>query len=376
MPTYLTDPNLCFLNHGSFGATPQEILDVQTSLRREMERSPVDFLHRQISHRVLEARTAVATFLNADVQGTVFTHNATTGINAVISSLPFQNGDEILTTNHRYDAVRNTLEHTARRYNAHVIEAKVPFPIHDADQVVAAIEGSITTKTKLLVIDHITSPTALIFPINQIIELAHSHGIPILVDGAHSPGQIDVDLDELGADFWVGNFHKWLCAPKGCAVLYVDPKWRDTIHPPVISHGYSDGFIAQFDWSGTDDPTAWLCAPHAIALHRELGGAQLRAAHHRLVQLGRSTIATALNVQLPHPDDPKLYGAMAAIPLPCTPDRVPTLFQQIREKDRIEVPIITWDGRAWCRISGFAAYNSEDQYVALARALKRRLSAE
>ena len=374
MPTYLTDPSLCFLNHGSFGATPQEILDIQTSLRREMERSPIDFLHRQISNRIQEARSAVATFLHADLDGTVFTHNATTGVNAVLSSLPFQDGDEILTTNHRYDAVRNTLEHTARRYNAHVIEATVPFPIHDADQIVGAIEDSITTKTKLLVIDHITSPTALIFPIRKIIGLAHARGIPILVDGAHSPGHIDVDLSVLGADFWVGNFHKWLCAPKGCAVLYVAPKWRDIIHPPVISHGYGDGFVAQFDWSGTDDPTAWLCAPGAIALHQKMGGARLRNDHHTLVQFGRRTIATALNVQLPHPDDPNLYGAMATIPLPCGPEHVPTLFRQIREEECIEVPIITWDGRAWCRISGFSAYNREEQYVALAQALQRRIS--
>ncbi len=373
MPTYLTDPNLSFLNHGSFGATPKEILDIQDSFRREMETSPVDFLHRNIAERVHEARASVARFLNADNDGTVFTHNATTGVNAVISSFPFQDGDEILTTNHRYDAVRNTLDYTAKRVNARVTEANIPFPLEDAQDIVDAIESAITDKTRLLVIDQITSPTALIFPIKQIIDLAHSRGLPILVDGAHCPGQVDVDIASLGADFWVGNLHKWLCAPKGCAALYVAPQWRDTIHPPVISHGYGSGFVAQFDWTGTNDPTAWLCAPHVIELHQKMGGASLRKAHHELVRFGRHVIAEALHVDLPHPDVPQLYGSMATIPLPCTAARVPTLFEEIRNEEQIEVPIIVWDGRAWTRISGFAAYNTEDQYVQLARALHRRL---
>ena len=190
MPHYLTDPELCFLNHGSFGASPREILDIQSAFRLEMERKPIDFLYRNIAAQVQEARKPVAQFLNADLDGTVFVNNATTGVNAILASFPFEEGDEILTTNHRYDAVRNTLDHTASRRKASVVEAKVPFPLKDAKQVIEAIRSSITPRTRLLVIDQITSPTALIFPVAEIVAMAHENGLPILIDGAHSPGQI------------------------------------------------------------------------------------------------------------------------------------------------------------------------------------------
>ena len=373
MPTYLTDPDLCFLNHGSFGSTPQEILDIQNALRLEMELRPIDFLNRDIAKNLLEARKAVADFIHSDLDGTFFVNNATTGINAVLASFPLQTGDEILTTDHRYDAVRNTLDHTAARRNARVVEARIPFPLRSSQQIIDAIEASITPRTRLLVIDQITSPTALILPVAQIVSMAHERGLPILIDGAHSPGQIDVDIHRLSPDFWVGNLHKWLCAPKGCAALYVAPKWRETIHPTVISHGYGSGIAAQFDWTGTSDPTAWLCAPHVIEMHKNQGGAVFRAAHHSLVQQGRQVIANALEVSLPHPDDAKLYGSMATIPLPCRAEDVPELFQQIRREDHIEVPIIVWDKRAWTRISGFAGYNRPEQYVRLANALRKRL---
>jgi len=373
MATYLLDRNVCFLNHGSFGATPSELLNVQAKLRRTLESEPVDFLNRHIEERINDARRPVADFLNADLDGTVFVGNATSGFNAVVQSFPWKEGDQILTTNHRYDAVRNTLTYVASRHGAEVVEAHVPFPILGPTEVLDAIESAITTRTRMMVIDQITSPTALIFPVREIIDLAKSRGIAIMIDGAHAPGQVDINLHTMGADFWVGNLHKWLCAPKGAAVLYVAEQWRETIHPTVISHGFGQGLAAEFGWCGTHDPTAWLCAPDAITLHQEQGGSLFRAAHHTLVQNGRAVIADALNVELPHPDDSRMYGSMASIPLPCSVDIVPKLFKSVRSEDQIEVPIIVWDDRAWVRISGFAGYNTAEQYERLAHALQARL---
>ena len=374
MATHLLDPKVCFLNHGSFGSTPDELLLLQMQLRREMEREPVDFLARTHTERWHTAVSSVARFLNAEASGTVLIHNATSGINSVIASFPWAEGDEILTTNHRYPAVRNTFDHSAKRHGVRVVEANVPFPIDAPQQMIDAIAASITPKTRMIAIDQIASPTALIFPVKEIIAMAKSKGIATLIDGAHAPGQIDLDLTDLGPDFWVGNFHKWLCAPKGTAVLFVAEQWRKVVHPTCISHGYQEGLHAEFEWTGTLDPTAWFCAAEAIALHERQGGQAFRSAHHALVQQGRRVIANAINVSLPHPDDPRLYGSMATIPLPHPPNRIESLWNTIRTKHGIEVHMVPWDNRSWVRISGYSAYNSPEQYDQLADALVQELN--
>jgi len=253
------------------------------------------------------------------------------------------------------------------------VEAQVPFPIDGPESIIQAIEAALTPQTRMVVIDQITSPTALCFPVDAIVQMARARGIITLVDGAHAPGQVDTNLTRMAPDFWVGNLHKWLCAPKGCAVLYVSEPWRQHIHPGTISHGYNRGLHAEFSWIGTYDPTAWFCAPLAIELHQQQGGKDFRAAHHELVRAGREVVAGALEVALPHPDRPDMYGSMATIPLPCTIDDAPRLFEALRQEDKVEVPIIPWGGRAWVRISGFAGTNTPDQYHYLAMCLKRRL---
>jgi isopenicillin-N epimerase len=373
MANFLLDPDICFLNHGSFGATPEELLQVQDEFRRALEREPIDFLARKLPDLLAQARKAVADFIGAEPDGLVFVQNATSGVNAVLSSLSLGAGDTILTTNHRYDAVRFTLDRWAAQRGAKVNEAEVPFPIASHDDVLQAIARAWTEDVRLLVVDHITSPTALIFPVAKLVKMARDRGVPVLVDGAHAPGQIDLDIKALGADFWVGNLHKWLCAPKGTAVLCMADKWRDIVHPPVTSHGYALDLHTRFDWCGTFDPSAWLTAPAAIALHQTLGDAQFRAQHHALVQTGRAVLAEALGVELPHPDDPTLYGSMATIPIPLEPEHTRALNDTLREKDQIEVPIIAWRGQSWVRISGFAGYNHPGQYEELAATLQRRL---
>ena len=373
MATYLLDPEVCFLNHGSFGATPEELLVAQDTLRRALEREPIDFLLRLLPDRLCQARAAVGGFIGADPEGLVFVQNATAGVNAVLGSFEFGPGDEILTTNHRYDAVRNTLDRWASARGAQVTEAVVPFPLAGPSDVLDAIGAAWTDRVRLLVVDHISSPTALIFPIAELVAMAKERGVPVLVDAAHAPGQVTLDVAALGADFWVGNLHKWLCAPKGAAVLAIAESWRDRVHPLVTSHGHGSGLQAEFDWCGTFDPTPWLTAPAAIALHEAQGGAAFRAAHHALVREGRQVIASALDVDLPHPDDPALYGAMATIPLPIPADATLDLFTALRNEDRIEVPVIQWRESAWVRISGFAGYNRPEQYVHLAETLRSRL---
>jgi isopenicillin-N epimerase len=372
--TFQLDTDVCFLNHGSFGACPVELLDEQDRLRRRVEREPVDFLVRQLPGLLGEARSAVSGFLGTRPEQLAFVRNATTGVNAVLGSLELRPGDELLTTDHRYQAVRNAMERVAKRAGARVVEAEVPYPLASPDQVYDAVAAGFSERTRLLVVDWITSATALILPIQRLVELARSRGVPVLVDGAHAPGQVDVDLSVLGADFFTGNLHKWLCAPRGAAVLAVAPQWVPRIHHPVTSHGYGEGLHAELDWVGSDDPTPWLCAPMAIAMHQAMGGAALRERHHTLVQAGRVVVAEALTVELPHPDDPSMYGAMAVIPLPdgfgpATLDGALSLNRRLFEQHRVEVPIICWFGRLWVRISGFAAYNRPEDYGRLAEAL-------
>lgn len=372
-PLFLLDPEVTFLNHGSFGACPAEVLAAQDGWRREMEREPVDFLARRLPGLLAQARACAATFVGADAAGLAFVPNATSGIAAVLDGLSLGPGDELLTTTHRYDAVRNAMDRAAARAGARVVEAAVPFPIEDGEQAVRAVAGALSPRTRILVVDQVTSPTALLLPVAAIARRARERGVPVLVDGAHAPGQVDLDVCALGADWWVGNLHKWTCAPKGTALLWAAPDRREALHAQVTSHGFGKGIHEEFDWPGTFDPTAWLASTAAIDLHEAMGGPTFRAANHALVARGREAVADALGARLPHPDDPSLYGSMAAIELPVAPDRARDLNLALYEADRVEVPTFAWGGRAWVRISGFAAYNVPEHYDRLARALRRAL---
>jgi len=387
-PQFLLDPNWTFLNHGSFGATPREILDAQIKWRHQMERQPVRFVVDQLQNATDAARKEAGRLLGANPANLAFVSNATTGVNAVMRSLSFRQGDEVLTTNHRYQAVRNTLDHICDRTGAKVVEAHIPFPLHSSEDIFSAVCNGFTSRTTLLVVDQISSPTALIFPVARLIQEAKSRGIAVLVDGAHAPGQLGFGqdnptprdcpgLDDLGADFWVGNLHKWICAPKGAAVLWVADEHRPRIHAPAISHGYKQGIHAEFDWCGTFDPTAWLASADAIRLHETMGGATLREANHQLVRAGRKIVADAIGAPLPHPDDPQIYGSMATIPLGVGIDHLQDVWRVLTENHRVEAPIVPLPqsardqspGQCGIRISGFAGYNVAQDYERLAAVL-------
>ena len=367
---HLLDPSWTFLNHGSFGSTPRSLLDLQGRWREEMEAQPVEFLARRLPGLIEEERQAVARFLGADPEGLAFARNATSAVAAVLQSLDLQPGDELLTTDHRYQAVANALSHQAATRGVRLVEAPVPFPLQDPAQVTAALAAAITPRTRLVVVDWITSPTALVLPVAEVAALCRARGVPLLVDGAHSPGHVTVDIQALGADFYTGNLHKWLCAPKGTAVLWAAAPWRNRVHHPVPSHGWGQGLHVEFDWTGTDDPTGWLCSAAAVQLHRDLGGATFRAANHELVLAGRDRLAGRLDLVPPAPDS--MLGCMASLPLPAAPADLPRLIEALHA-ERIEVPLLAWGGRAWVRISAFRTYNHLEQYDRLGDALARAL---
>ena len=383
------DPAVTYLNHGSYGACPEPVLAVQRALRDRMEAEPVRFLSGDLPGLLDAARATVAAFLGADPDGLAFVPNATTGVNTVLRSLRFEPGDELLTTDHEYNATLNALAAAAARDGARVVIARIPFPIANPGDAVAAILAAATARTRFALVSQVTSPTALVLPIAEIVEELSRRGIDTLVDGAHAPGMIPLDLDGLGAAWWTGNGHKWLCSPKGSALLWVRADKREPIHPLVVSHGANevlDGrsrFRAEFDWVGTSDPTAFLTLPETIdwmAGSAPGGGGwgSIMAANHALAIAGRDLVAVALGVAPPAPDS--MLGSMAALPVPGLQNdaSAESLTRRLATEDRIQVPVGGWPVRAardgqhpeqvLIRISA-QRYNELADYERLAEAL-------
>jgi isopenicillin-N epimerase len=348
------DPSIAFLNHGSFGACPDPVLAVQNDWRDRLEREPVTFLQRELEGHLAEARAAVGGFLGADPDGIAFVANATAGLNAVLGSLPFTPGDEILTTDHEYNAALTTMQAAARRTGGRVVIAAVPFPIGDPEDAVTAVMAGVTPRTRLAVISHVTSSTGLVLPIDRIVKALGEQGIDTLVDGAHAPGVIPLDLDVLAAAYYTGNGHKWLCGPKGSAFLWVRADRRERVHPAIVSHGANDPrsdqprFRLEFDWTGTPDPTAVLALPAAIDwMARQVPGGwpEIMRANRDLAVAARDRVAHALGVDAPAPDS--MIGSMAAVPVPglTTDDEAAALHQALFDDHRVEVPVGGWPVR-------------------------------
>ncbi|MBE8970958.1 aminotransferase class V-fold PLP-dependent enzyme [Nostocales cyanobacterium LEGE 12452] len=374
------DSTVTFLNHGSFGACPKQVLEFQQRLRSQLEHEPLRFFGREWEPLLDDARSKLAAFVGADVQDLVFVPNATTGVNSVLRSLTFSPEDEILTTNHEYNACRNALDFIASRTGARVVVAKIPFPIDSPQQVVAAVIERVSAKTRLALLDHVTSQTGLIFPIQELAKELQQRGVDTLVDGAHVPGMISLDLREIGATYYSGNCHKWLCAPKGAAFLYVRRDKQSEIRPLTISHGTNSPrtdksrFQLEFDWTGTDDPTAYMCVPEAIAFMGSLlpgGWKELRQQNHQLVLQGRRLLCEALEVQPPCPEE--MIGSMAVVPMPTTLENrdFMSIHDELFDKFGIQVQVMPWQEqpRLLVRISA-QIYNTLEQYEYLAKVLK------
>ena len=379
------DPRITFLNHGSFGSCPRAVLEYQRELRERMERQPVQFLVRELEPLLDEARNAVAKFIGAKADNLVFVASATNGINSVLRSLRFEPGDELLVTDHEYNACRNALGFVAEGWGAKVVVANVPFPVTSADEIVEAILSRVTSRTRLALIDHVTSQTALVMPIARIVRELRERGIDTLVDGAHAAGMVPLNLEEIGAAYYTGNCHKWLCAPKTSAFLVVRPDRQQLIRPLAISHGATSPrtdrpkFLIEFAWMGTSDPTAILSVCKAL---QYVGGSQaggwpaIMARNRELALAGRKILCEALKITSPCPDE--MIGSMASVPIPDSsgetgpeqPLYIDPLQDELLRDHAIEVPVIPWPKhpRRLVRIS-CQLYNSLAQIEFLAKVL-------
>lgn len=388
-PFWPLDPAVTFLNHGSFGRCPRPVLEFQRALQDRLERQPIQFLVRELEGLLDEARGALARFVGAAPDDLVFVPNATAGVNTVLRSLRFEPGDEILLTNHEYNACRNAAEFAAQRAGARVVVAEVPFPLESAETLVEAVLGRVSRRTRLVLLDHVTSPTGLVFPVERWVGELAARGIDTLVDGAHGPGMVPLQLDQLGAAYYTGNCHKWLCAPKTAAFLHVRRDRQSAVRPLVISHGANSPrtdrsrFLLEFGWPGTFDPTACLSVPEAIRCvsARVPGGwPEVMRRNRDLALAGRRLLCDALHIRPPCPE--AMIGALAAVPLPDAPAGELTVAPLFLEplQDRllaeagIEVPVIPWPARPkrLLRISA-QLYNSRADYEQLAQALPAAL---
>jgi isopenicillin-N epimerase len=380
---WMLDPDIVYLNHGSFGATPRVVFEKQTALRQALEREPVRFFMRDYGRLVDEARGALADLVCADPDGLAFVPNATFAVNSVVRSFDFEPGDEILVTDHGYNACRNAAEYVAQKSQARVVVAQLPFVGASEESLHAAIMSSVTEKTRLALLDLVTSPTALILPLARLVRDLEERGVATLIDGAHGVGMLDLNIDALSPAFFTSNCHKWLCAPKGSAFMWVRGDWRKKVRPAVISHGANapDGarsrYHLEFDWIGTVDPTPWLSVPAAIDFMKQVlpgGMAEVQRRNHALVLQGRQILMEALGVPSPCPDS--LVGSMAALALPdgktirATSPLEPDPLQNALFDQGIEVPIIPWPARPHrlVRISA-QLYNQPEDYRRLAEAL-------
>ena len=353
------------VNHGSFGATPLVVSAAQDAWRRRLEEQPSRFMRRVLPDALRHAASRLAEFVGAKGEDIAFVENATVGCNAVLRSLRFQPGDEILMLSHVYGAVRNTINYVAERSGARVVEATLPFPNASADAIVASVANALSTRTKLAVLDHITSASALVLPIERMAAACHAAGAPVLVDGAHGPGQVRLDLPSLGVDWYVGNCHKWLMSAKGCAFLWARPDRQEDLHPVTISHGFNKGFLAEFDWTGTRDPSAFLAVDAAIDFHQRLGGSMLRARNAALASAGAAHLAARLGTESGAAGD--LTAAMAVIRLPiggpATQERAVALRGHLLDAET-DAPLHAQGGAIWLRISA-QAYNELADYERL-----------
>jgi isopenicillin-N epimerase len=347
------DPEVAYLNHGGFGAVPVPVIEEQTRWRERIERNPHRFFGSEALGHIDRARARLAGFLGADPEGVAFVRNATTGINAVLGSIPFRTGDRVVLTDHAYNACRNVVDVVRRRFDLEVVVVSIPIPIAGPATVRDLVLDRVTPDTRLLLIDHVTSPTAIVFPIEEIVSVSEGMGVPVLVDGAHAPGMVPLLLDRLGASYYTGNLHKWVCAPRGSGFLHVRSDRRDPVVPPVVSHGWNDESLGRsrfhklFDWTGTDDLTAWLAVPAALDVleDRPGGAAGVMARNHIRVMEGRAVLQERLGL-VPVAPEP-MVGSMAAVRLPDGAGQRPAstndpLSDVLSRTWRIEVPALVF----------------------------------
>ncbi len=373
---FLLRPDISFLNHGSFGACPQPVFETYQAWQRELEVNPVAFLGRRLDGLLADARARLAQYVGTATDNLVFVPNVTHGVNVVARSLDLQPGDEVLSTDHEYGAADRAWRFVCQKRGARYVSQPIPLPISSTEALVEDLWAGVTEHTRAIFISHITSPTALILPVERICQRARAAGILTVVDGAHAPGQIDLALDALGVDFYAGNCHKWLCAPKGSGFLYARPERQTLVEPLVVSWGWqspspgSSPFVDYFRWLGTDDPAAYLSVPAAIDYQTRHNWPQVRSACHRLAREARIRIGELTG--LPHlcPDSGKWWGQMFTAPLPaCDAQK---MRRRLWEEFQVEAPVSEWQERPLVRVS-IQAYNHPRDIDRLVEALTQLL---
>ncbi|SBT68223.1 isopenicillin-N epimerase [Micromonospora sediminicola] len=364
------DPSVSHLNHGAFGAVPIPVQRAQQRLRDEMESNPLRFFTQGLVDRIAHARRHLATFIGADPDGTTLVGNVTAGAAVVLQSLALRPGDEVVTTDHGYGAVALSVARECARTGA--VSRTLPVPLSATDEELVEIvrDGLRPGRTRLLIVDQLTSPTARLFPTSALVAVAREQGVPVLVDAAHAPGMLPTTVASVGADFWVGNLHKWAYAPRGTAALVVAERWRERIQPLVVSWEQDAGFPTRVEWQATLDYTGWLAAPVGLFTLRSLGVDRVRAHNAALAAYGQRVVGDALGVapeRLPEPGGPAV--AMRLVPLPpgvaTTLDTARELRARIADRIGAEVSVAGWNGRGYLRLCG-QVYNTPEEYDRLA----------
>lgn len=387
LPLWGLDPSIAYLNHGTVGAVPLRVLALAERIRLEVERQPSQYLLRELaeihtgrprveSPRMRAAADRVAAFLGVEGKDLAFVDNATTGLNGVLRSFPLRAGDEILRLDHGYGAIGLLAGYVARERGATVREVSIPFPGYSDGALLAFLRAAITPRTRIAVLDHITSESALVLPIREMAVACRERGVAVLVDGAHAPGAIQLDIGSLEVDWYVANLHKWAWSPRSCGILWAAPERQAATHPAVISWGLDQGFTTEFDWVGTRDPAPFLAAPEGIAMMREMGWDDVRRYIHDLAVDAARRLAARWGVVLPAPET--AIGSMATLPLPeragTSADDAFRLRDALLFEDGIEVQLHAALGRLWVRVSA-QVYNEAADYDRLADAVLKRIGA-
>jgi isopenicillin-N epimerase len=372
---WLLDPKITFLNHGSFGATPKCVFVEQTRWRLRIEAEPVELLGRRAASLLEEARKPIGQWLGMGPNDFGFVTNATEGINAILQSIKLRPQDELLTTTHVYHAVRQAMKHAARRAGAGYREVEVPLPVASPGQIAERVISAITSATRLLVVDHITSPTAIVFPIAPISAECARRGIDLLIDGAHAPGSLPLDVPATGAAYYAGNLHKWACAPKGCGFIWAREDRQADIHPLIVSHFLGEGFSREFGWQGTRDMSGWLAVPRALQFMSDLGWEAVMTHNHSMAAWAHQMLCEAWNVSPISSCDGTMLASMATLPLPgplgeLSESDATIIQQKLYDEHRIEAPLMRWGGRTYIRPC-CQVYNFPEEYQRLAIAVNQ-----
>jgi isopenicillin-N epimerase len=360
---FLLRKEIAFLNHGSFGACPQPVFERYQAWQRELENQPVEFLSRRVGGLLAEARTALEEYLGARPGTIVYATNVTHALNIVARSLTLAPGDEVLTTDHEYGAVDRMWTFVCERQGARYVRQPIPLPVTTHADLVEQLWAGVSERTRVIALSHITSPTALIFPVAEICRRARERGIISVVDGAHAPGQIALDLEAVGADFYGGNCHKWLLSPKGAGFLYARLEMQHLLEPLVVGWGWrsrspsGSEYIDHFGWLGTDDPASYLSVPAAIAFQQKHDWPAVRHACHALASVARAQVCELTDLEPASPDGPEWFGQMALLPIPMPAKEVQ---QRLWDEHQVEIPGIDWGNRNWLRVSVQAYTTPED----------------